>query len=460
MQRLNFGQGRILNNILLSAGPMMVAQVLSLLYNIVDRIYIGRIPQVGLQALGGVGICFPFISLITAFANLYGSGGAPLCAIESGKQNHQEAKGYLNTTFLLLVGTSLILMGIGLLFCPQILDLFGASPSTMPFALPYMRIYLLGTTFSMVALGMNPFINAQGFPGIGMMTILIGAVSNIVLDPLFIFIFQMGIQGAALATVLSQALSVGYVLWFLSSPKAIYPLNISHWRENLVFSRILHIVSLGLAGFIMQVTNSIVQIVSNNMLDHYGGDLYISVMTVVSSIRQILDTPIFGLADGSSPIISYNYGAGLYDRVKKAIWIMTGLALVYTALIWGLILWIPEAFISLFSQEESLKRATIPALNAYFFAFIFQALQYSGQTVFKSLNKKKQAIFFSLFRKIVIVVPLTIYLPQMASLGVQGVFLAEPISNFIGGSACFLTMLLTVMPEIQKHKKIKNKSSL
>lgn len=453
MKRLDFGQESILKNVLLSAGPMMVAQALSLLYNIVDRIYIGRIPEVGLQALGGVGICFPFISFITAFANLYGSGGAPLCAIESGKQNHQEARGYLNTAFILLVVTSFVLMGIGLFFCPQILRIFGASTATLPFALPYMRIYLLGTTFSMIAIGLNPFINAQGFPGIGMMTILVGALSNIVLDPLFIFGFHLGLQGAAWATVLSQLFSAIYVLWFLTSKKAMYPLKFFQWRQDVVAFRIANIVSLGLAGFIMQVTNSIVQIISNNMLSLYGGDLYISVMTVVSSVRQILDTPIFGLADGSGPIISYNYGAKLYLRVKKVIWIMTGLALVYTALVWGLILWIPEAFISLFSQDLVLKEAAVPALNTYFFAFIFQALQYSGQTVFKSLNKKKQAIFFSLFRKIIIVVPLTIYLPQIASLGVQGVFLAEPISNFIGGCACFITMLFTVMPTIQKASR-------
>ena len=431
---------------------MVAAQILSLLYNIVDRMYIGRIEGHGLQALGAVGLCFPFIAIINAFANWFGSGGAPLCAIESGKGDHQEAENDLNASFVMILAGGIVLTVFGLVFCRQILQMFGTSESNMVYALPYMQIYLSGTIFSMIALGLNPFINAQGYPGIGMLTIAIGAVTNIVLDPVFIFLLNMNVNGAALATVISQILSALFVLFFLRSPKARYRIGFAMNNLNQVLSlhRVWDILSLGFAGFVMQCTNSLVQIVSNSCLSVYGGDLYISVMTVVSSIRQILDTPIFGLTDGSGPILSFNYGACHYSRVKNAIQIMTILAFGYTALVWILILLVPGFFISLFTPEETLKAAAIPALNTYFFAFVFQALQYSGQTVFKSLNKKKQAIFFSLFRKVIIVVPLTIALPSLFHMGVYGVFLAEPVSNVVGGSACFICMIQTV------YRKLRN----
>lgn len=446
VKAIDFGKGSILKNILLAAGPMVAAQILSLLYNIVDRMYIGRIADHGLQALGAVGLCFPLIAIINAFANWFGSGGAPLCAIESGKGNHEKAQAYLNASLILTLLGGIVLTLLGLLFCQPVLQLFGTSPANMVYALPYMQIYLCGTIFSMIALAMNPFINAQGFPGVGMLTITVGAVSNIVLDPLFIFVMGMGVRGAALATVISQVLSALFVVWFLRSPKARFQICIPFrlWKSLLQPKRVWNILSLGLAGFVMQCTNSLVQIVSNNCLSIYGGDLYISVMTVISSIRQILDTPIFGLTDGTGPILSFNYGARQYERVKSGIRIMTILALAYTALVWGLILLVPGFFIALFTPDPTLQEAAVPALNTYFFAFVFQGLQYSGQTVFKSLNKKKQAIFFSLFRKVIIVVPLTLALPSFFHMGVYGVFLAEPISNVVGGSACFLCMLLTV----------------
>lgn len=452
MKQLDFGKGSITGNIMRSAGPMIAAQVLSLLYNVVDRIYIGRIEGVGIQALAGVGLCFPFISLITAFALLYSSGGAPLCAIENGKGNKEEAENYLNASFFLLVLTGLVITIIGLIFCKDILFIFGASSVTIEYAYPYMFIYLMGTIFSMVSLGMNPFINAQGFPMIGMLTILIGAVINIVLDPIFIFVFHQGIRGAAIATIISQIISAIFVFWFLTSKKVEFKIQIQDLKKSLSKSRIVNIVSLGLAGFVMQCTNSLVQIICNNMLNIYGGDLYISVMTIVSSVRQILDTIIFGLADGSSPIMSYNYGAGLFERVKKTIYVLTIIAVSYTVIVWVLILAVPQIFIQIFNQDPTLMELSIPALRMYFFAFVFQAFQYSGQTTFKSLNKKNQAIFFSLFRKVIIVVPLTLWLPQVMNLKAMGVFLAEPVSNFIGGTICFLTMLFTVIPELNRKE--------
>ncbi len=431
---------------------MLVAQILNLMYNIVDRIYIGRIPGQGLLALGGVGLCFPFITLITAFTNLYGAGGAPLCSIERGRGHQEEAQQIMNTSFWLLVITGVLLTVLGSTFCRPVLTLFGASDTSLPYAMSYMRIYLLGTIFSMVALGMNPFINSQGFANVGMTTIFLGAVTNIVLDPLFIFVFRLGVQGAAWATVCSQILSAVFVMRFLTGSRAELRLLLRK-RPALQRKHVWDIIGLGSASFVMQCTNSLVQIACNRMLGAFGGDIYISTMTIINSVRQILDTPVLAIADGASPILSYNYGAGRYDNVKKSIRFVTLSALAYTTVVWVLVLLLPELFIGIFNNDDSLLTVAVPALHIYFFAFIFQALQYSGQTVFKSLNKKKQAIFFSLLRKVVIVVPLTFLLPYVGKLGANGVFIAEPISNFLGGSACFLAMLLMVFPELSGKKK-------
>lgn len=451
-KQVDFSKGSVTQNIIRVAAPMLVAQILNLMYNIVDRIYIGRIPGEGLLALGGVGLCFPFISLITAFTNLYGAGGAPLCSIERGRGNQEEAGEIMNTSFYLLVITGVILTVLGSIFCRPILILFGASGASLPYAMPYMRIYLMGTVFAMVALGMNPFINSQGFANVGMTTIFLGAVTNIVLDPIFIFVFHLGVRGAALATICSQILSAVFVVRFLTGKRAELRISLKR-KPSFGKRRVLDIVGLGSASFVMQCTNSLVQIACNRMLGAFGGDVYISTMTIINSVRQILDTPVLAIADGASPILSYNYGAKRYDNVKKAIRFITLSALVYTGATWVLILLFPEMFIGIFNNDDSLLTVAVPALHIYFFAFIFQALQYSGQTVFKSLNKKKQAIFFSLLRKVVIVVPLTFFLPYVGNLGANGVFVAEPVSNFLGGSACFLAMILTVLPELGGRRK-------
>ena len=451
-KQVDFSKGSVTGNIIQVAAPMLVAQILNLMYNIVDRIYIGRIPGEGLLALGGVGLCFPFITLITAFTNLYGAGGAPLCSIERGRGHQEEAQQIMNTSFWLLVITGVLLTVLGSTFCRPVLTLFGASDTSLPYAMSYMRIYLLGTIFSMVALGMNPFINSQGFANVGMTTIFLGAVTNIVLDPLFIFVFRLGVQGAAWATVCSQILSAVFVMRFLTGSRAELRLLLRK-RPALQRKHVWDIIGLGSASFVMQCTNSLVQIACNRMLGAFGGDIYISTMTIINSVRQILDTPVLAIADGASPILSYNYGAGRYDNVKKSIRFVTLSALAYTTVVWVLVLLLPELFIGIFNNDDSLLTVAVPALHIYFFAFIFQALQYSGQTVFKSLNKKKQAIFFSLLRKVVIVVPLTFLLPYLGKLGANGVFIAEPISNFLGGSACFLAMLLMVFPELSGKKK-------
>ena len=450
MKQVDFKNGTITSNILQSAFPMLVAQVLHLLYNIVDRIYIGRIPGIGTAALGGIGLCFPVIILTTAFTNLYGSGGAPLCAIARGEGNRKKAEDIMNTAFVLLLFTSLVLVFIGELFADPILRLFGASDASIQYALPYLRIYLLGTSASMISTGMNPYINSQGFASTGMLTVTIGAVSNLILDPVFIFLLHMNVEGAALATILSQYLSMCFVISFLRGRRAELRLRLIPLRElsgHLQTAK--NIISLGTASFVMQFTNSLVQICCNNVLRDFGGDIYISVMTIVTSVRQILDTPVMAITEGTSPVISYNYGARRPSRIRKSILIMTVICVFYTVIVWALILVYPGFFIGIFSSDQELRQLAIPLLHLYFFAFVFQTFQYSGQTVFKSLNKKKHAIFFSLFRKVVMVVPLTFLLPYVFGFGAEGVFMAEHVSNVIGGSACFITMLLTILPELK-----------
>ena len=453
MKRIDFENGTVTGNIIGAALPMLVAQILNLLYNIVDRIYIARIPEVGTAALGAVGLCFPLIVIISAFANLFGSGGAPLFSIFRGKKEEQQAIHIMNTSFSMLCFSAVILMVIGLTFAHPLLTLFGASKAALTYAVPYMMIYLIGTLPSMIAVGMNPFINAQGYSVIGMSSVAIGAVANLLLDPLFIFALGFGVCGTAIATVISQCLSAVFVLIFLTKKAELKVrfLRRNELSQSLNYAK--NIISLGTAGFIMQLTNSLVTICCNNVLSVTGGDIYISVMTIVSSVRQLVETPIYAINEGTSPILSYNYGAGRPSRVRKAGIVMGIMIFGYTAVMWSLIILAPGALIQVFSSDATLIQDSIPALKQYFAAFIFMDLQYIGQTVFKSLNKKKQAIFFSLLRKVFIVVPLTYLMPYAMHMGTDGVFLAEPMSNIIGGSLCFITMLCTVLPELKRMEK-------
>ena len=452
MKRIDFENGTVTGNIIGAALPMLVAQILNLLYNIVDRIYIARIPEVGTAALGAVGLCFPLIVIISAFANLFGSGGAPLFSIFRGKKEERQAIHIMNTSFSMLCFSAVILMVIGLTFAHPLLTLFGASKAALTYAVPYMMIYLIGTLPSMIAVGMNPFINAQGYSVIGMSSVAIGAVANLLLDPLFIFALGFGVCGAAMATVISQCLSAVFVLIFLTKKAELKVrfLRRNELSQSLNYAK--NIISLGTAGFIMQLTNSLVTICCNNVLSVTGGDIYISVM-IVSSVRQLVETPIYAINEGTSPILSYNYGAGRPSRVRKAGIVMGIMIFGYTAVMWSLIILAPGALIQVFSSDATLIQDSIPALKQYFAAFIFMDLQYIGQTVFKSLNKKKQAIFFSLLRKVFIVVPLTYLMPYAMHMGTDGVFLAEPMSNIIGGSLCFITMLCTVLPELKRMEK-------
>ena len=425
-QNRDMGSGSIPKLLAQLALPAVVAQVVNLLYNIVDRIYIARIPDIGTAALGAVGLCFPIIVIITAFSNLFGSGGAPLFAIARGSGDKARAGLILNLACTLLLCCAGVLMVIGLLFARPILVLFGASPEALQYALPYLMLYLLGTYPSMLTTGLNPFINAQGYATAGMLSVVIGAVANLVLDPVFIFVLGMGIRGAAVATVLSQLLSAAFVVYFLrcKSEYRVQPLPLRQLPANR--RCIGDIVSLGTAGFIMQLTNSLVTICCNNVLSVTGGDIYISVMTIVSSVRQLVETPIYAMNEGTSPILSYNYGARRPARVRKAMCVMSAMILGYTAVMWSVIVLAPHALIGIFSSDAVLTADAVPALKQYFAAFIFMDLQYIGQTVFKSLNKKKQAIFFSLLRKVFIVVPLTYLMPYVHHIATDGDFLPAP----------------------------------
>ncbi len=441
-QKNDFSKGKVWKNILNLALPMTLAQLINVLYNVVDRMYIGHIPQASTLALTGLGLTFPIISIITAFANLFGMGGAPLCSIARGKGDHERAETIMGNAFFLLVTVGLGLTALFLLFKKPLLYLFGASSQTFPYADSYLTIYLCGSVFVMVGLGMNSFINSQGFARTGMMTVLLGAVVNIVLDPLFIFVLHMGVQGAALATIIAQFLSAAWVLRFLTGKKAIY--RIQKKTMKLQWPLVKEIIALGLSNFCFAITNSLVQIVCNINLQQFGGDLYIGIMTVAGSIREVVSMPINGVTSGAQPVMGYNFGAEKYERVRSSIRFTSVACIVYTTVIWIVLMVFPEPFIHLFNSDPQLIKEGASSLNVYFFGYFMMAFQQAGQSTFVALGKSKQAVFFSLLRKVVIVVPLTILLPRMFGLGVVGVFLAEPISNFVGGAACYVTMLFTV----------------
>ena len=435
----DFSRGSIPRNILMLAGPMTAAQLINILYNIVDRMYLGRLP--GHLALTGLGLCLPIISILMGFANLCGMGGAPLCSIHRGKGEDGEAERILGNSFalLLLFGTGLT--ALGLAFRRPILYLFGASDLTFPYANDYLTIYLLGTLFVMIGLGMNPFINAQGFSRMGMMTVALGAAVNIVLDPIFIFALDMGVRGAALATVLAQGCSALWVLKFLTGRRALLRLR---WRTlRLQAARVRRILALGASGFAMSMTNSLVQVLCNASLQHYGGDLYVGVMTVINSIREVVSMPVQGITNGCQPVLGYNYGAGEYERVRRGIRFTTVLTVGYSVAAWALVMAVPELLIRIFNDEPELIAAGIPAFRLYFAAFFCMSFQFIGQSVFVGLGRSRSAVFFSLLRKAFIVAPLTLLLPGLG-MGVDGVFVAEPVSNVLGGLACLLTMYVTV----------------
>ena len=437
----DFTKGPMWRVIIGMAVPMALAQLVNVLYSIVDRMYIGHIPGVGGYALTGLGLTMPVVSIITALANLCGMGGGPLCSIARGQGRIDYAEKIMANalTMLLLIGAAVTVLF--LIYMEPLIYLFGASPDTYPYAAAYTRIYIFGTLFVMISLGMNSFINAQGFAGVGMLTVLLGAAVNIALDPVFIFALDMGIAGAAAATVISQALSAAWALLFLTSRHAILDLRVKNMLPSPpIVGRIL---ALGVTGFVMNATNGIVQIFCNVQLQKYGGDLYVGVMTVINSIREMVFMIIHGLTSGAQPVLGYNYGARRYGRVRDGIRFCAAASVGYSAAVWLLVMLLPRALVLIFNNEPEMLAACAPAMRLYFCGFVLMSLQMSGQSVFVGLGKSKRALFFSLLRKVIIVVPLVLLLPGLG-LGVNGVFLSEPISDLIGGLACFITMYFTV----------------
>ena len=445
----DFSKGSIIGHMLRLAGPMTLAQLVNVLYNIIDRIFIGKIPNDATNALTGLGVAFPICTVTIAFANLVGMGGAPLFSIERGKGNEDEAKKLLGNSFSLLIILGLLTGVTGLFFKKPLLYLLGASSATFDYANQYITIYLCGTIFVMLSLGLNSFINAQGFARTGMLTVSIGAACNLILDPVFIFILGMGVKGAALATIISQFIAALWTFTFLTGKKTIIKIEKNCLIPN--FKRTIKIFGLGLSGFTMSITNSAVQMVNNAVLSVWGGDLYIGAMTVINSIREVVHMPVQGISNSSQPIISFNYGAGEPERVKKAIRYMSFALLIYTVSAWILVMLFSKPLILLFNDNPALMNVTVTSMHIYFQGFFMMSFQFAGQSTFTALGRSKQAVFFSLFRKVVIVIPLIYILPHIGNLGVNGVFMAEPVSNFIGGIACFATMYFTVYRKLSTN---------
>lgn len=451
--KVDFSKGPVWKCIIAQAIPLTVAQLVQLLYNVVDRIYIGHMEEGSSLALTGVGLTFPIVTLIIAFTALFGMGGVPLFSMERGAGNEEKAEQILGNSFALLLVSSLVLTVVSLTFRRPILFAFGASEASYVYADAYLRIYLTGTVFSVLSTGLNGYINAQGFPRIGMLSTIIGAVVNIILDPIFIFGFDMGVGGAALATVLSQAVSAIWVLRFLTGKKALVSLKMKTIRIRKSITK--DICALGASNFIMNGTTCLVQVACNKTLQIYGGDVYVGIMTVANSVREITMLPISGIVNGGQPVISFNYGAKDYKRAKAGINFNTFMGSAYTLLAWLLIILFPKFWFGIFSEDVQMLDAGVEMLKIYFFGFVFMAFQFAGQSTFQALGDAKHAIFFSLLRKAIIVAPLTIILPMMG-FGVKGVFLAEPISNVIGGLACYTTMRLTVYKRLNDNSDRKN----
>ncbi len=440
MQKNDFSKGDLKKTILRLSLPLILAQMVNVLYNIVDRIYIGQMPGVGVTVLAGVGLTFPIITMVSAFAALAGNGGAPLCSIARGERDDKKAERIMGNSFILLLFFGVVCTMVGLWVKEPLLWALKASADTFPYANDYLTIYLTGTIFVMISLGLNPFINAQGFTQRGMISVVIGAVANIILDPIFIYGLDMGVKGAALATVIAQGLSAAYTLAFLTGTKCILRLRPAIMRPDFrVMGRIL---GMGFSNFTMKLTESAVQLVCNFQLGAFGGDMYITAMTVINSVRQVIMMPMHGLAEGMQPVVGYNYGAKRYDRVREGIRFIVWVCMGYAFLAWAVIELFPGVLIRIFNQDAGLLEVGIPSMRLYFATFFAMWMQMAGQYSFVALGKARQATFFSLLRKAFIVVPLSLILPQF--IGVNGVFWAEIVSDLVGSAACFTTFMLTV----------------
>ncbi len=429
--------GRLLMRLAL---PTVTAQIINMLYNIVDRIYIGHIPDIGAMALTGVGVCMPLIMIVTAFAAFIGFGGAPRASIFMGKQDYKTAEVTLGNCFLVQIIISVLLTICLLLWNRDFLMAFGASENTIEYGVSYMNIYAIGTIFVQITLGMNSFITAQGFAKTGMFSVLIGAVANIVLDPIFIFAFQMGVQGAALATIISQAMSCVWVVAFLLGKKTHLKIR----KENLRLKSavILPSLALGLSTFIMQASESVISICFNSSLLRYGGDIAVGAMTILTSVMQFAMLPLQGLGQGAQPIISYNYGAGNSGRVKSAYSLLLKASLCYSVLLWALVMLFPGVFAGMFTSDPELLEFTRTALRIYMACLLLFGIQVACQMTFTSLGNAKASILVAVMRKFILLIPLIYLLPHiLTSDQTTAVYLAEPIADFLAVS--FTAVLFT-----------------
>lgn len=419
--------------------PTVIAQLINMLYNVVDIIYIGHIPGEGSLALTGVGVCMPIIMIVTAFAALISSGGAPRASICMGKQDNKSAEQILGNCFSLQIAVSIVLTVVLLIWNKDLLMAFGASKNTLGYATDYMRIYALGTLFVQLTLGMNAFITAQGFTTTSMVSVLIGAICNITLDPVFIFVFNMGVKGAALATVLSQAISTMWVVVFLSGKKT--QLHLQKKYMDLKPKIFLPCVALGLATFIMQASESVVTVCFNSSLLHYGGDIAVGAMTILTSVMQFAMLPLQGIAQGSQPIVSYNYGAKNADRVKKTFRLLVITCLTYSTLLWATVQIIPKVFVSIFTSDAKLVAFTAPMLKIYLGGLFLFGIQIACQITFTSLGKAVNSIIVAVVRKFVLLLPLIYIMPHVVSNPTIGVYMAEPIADII--AVLFTSVLFT-----------------
>ncbi len=433
----DMGSGSVRKLMFQLAVPAVIAQIINLLYNIVDRIYIGHIPEIGASALTGVGLFAPILMLITAFAMLPGSGGAPYAAIAMGQNDKRKAESILANCFTVLLIEAVILTIVFFAAAPVLLRLFGASDMTLPYAVSYGRIYILGSLFILIVMGLNPFISTQGFAKVSMLTTIIGAVLNIILDPILIFGFGLGVRGAAIATVFSQAVSALWILRFLTGKKTILRLRASHMK--LEKETILPCLSLGISSFVMISTESLLSISFTSSLSRYGGDLAVGAMTVLTSLNQLVSMPLQGICQGGQPIISFNFGAGKDRRVKQAFHCQFVTCIAYSAFFWLLVILFPKMFAGIFTSDQELVNYTTWAIRIFLACAFSSGFQTSCQQGFMALGQAKVSLLLACLRKLILLIPLIFLLPLFLEDKVFAVFLAEPVSDFLAASVTTAT---------------------
>lgn len=451
----DLGKGDIKKLLIALAFPAIVAQLVNLLYNIVDRIFIGRIPN-GEIAMAGIGVAFPILMLVSAFSALIGMGGAPLAAIKMGAKEDKEAEKIISNSFVALIAIAILLTTLFMIFKRPILLAFGASEATINYAVDYLGIYLIGTIFVQIALGMNPFINTQGFAKISMTTVMIGAGINIVLDPIFIFVFDMGVKGAALATVLGQLVSAIWVLKFLFGKSN--KIRIRKEFLKVDFKILILIISLGISPFIMQATESLVIVSLNNNLQAFGGDLAVGAMTIMSSIMQIVLLPLMGLTQGAQPIMSYNYGAKNIRRVKKTFKLLLLVSVTYTVIMWFAVMFMPTFFVKIFNNNPELIEITTSSMKIFFFGAFMLGAQIACQQTFLALGQAKNSLVLAMLRKVVLLVPLIYILPKFFIENqnkLTATLVAEPISDIIA-TLVTITVFIIFYKKNLSEKAIKS----